>query len=438
MLKTTLFGAAGVSGTTGFIVVENKTSNASIYDQAMSYDGQGGVFMLYYAPSYPSSVHLLKFSSSGILQCGRVLKSNVDLIEASICNRPDGGTFIAGLVWFGSDIGNQGFIVKYSSDGSLLWQKFTNWAADTSLDSVVSDKSSSSLYALGAETPNGRLLCKFDSQTGGVTSSVWLDGIPGTPILGDTDSFGNVYIVSKSTPTITKITYSTSSGTASWCYQFTIGYECYLNDLVVDGNNNIYVALISRSYSSATTTFILVKMSTSGLIQWSKGFTVNSEIGTCSAYRGISVSSSGDIYLTCSYLSGPNVQYTTNITKFSQDGTVLWQREMRCDQGLTITTSSRAAVVGDALWSSSTLMLASGQAVGLVLSPRVDGSTLGSYAAGSYATVTYSPGTRSVSDVSNVGMTPVVVMTSPMVLSITNGTLTSQTSELSYTSYNFS
>ena len=433
MLKTTLFGAAGVSGTPGLIVVGDNTSYASIYDQDMSYNGQGGVYTLYVEQWFSTRVHLLKFSSSGSLQFGRVLQLDTVPSGRSICNRPDGDTFIVGTAGSGSTTGYKGFIVKYSSSGSLLWQKFTNLANSSGLDIVFSDKSSSSMYAIGINMPSESFLCKFDNQTGSITSSVWLSDIPGNPILGDTDSLGNVYIVSESSPTITKIT-SLSSGSASWCYQFTIGDVCYVNDLVVDGNNNIYVALLSGPYSSTTSTFILVKMSTSGLIQWSKGFTVNSNMGTCSASRGISVSSSGHIYLTCKDLSGgPSVQY---ITKFSQDGTVLWQREMRCDP--EITTNSRAAVVGDTLWSSCTIMPASGPTLGLVLSPRVDGSTLGSYAAGSYATVTYSPGTRSLSDVSNLSMTPVVVYTLPMNLPITNGTFTSQTSGLPYTSYNFS
>tara|TARA_B100001564_G_scaffold187175_1_gene157171 strand:+ start:6378 stop:12611 length:6234 start_codon:yes stop_codon:yes gene_type:complete len=247
-----------------------KSTIGSMRAEALAIDSSDNVIVTGYAPILISGNQsygflIAKYNSSGVLQWARTLD------QEGTGNKNEYGYGIAvdssDNIYVCGEAGNSGYgstdclIAKYDSSGNIQWQKLLGDQYSTTQDrfrSVTVD-SSDNIYAIGhSEKPNDNndtIIAKYDAS-GNIAWQKYIDNdAQGKAI--DTDSSGNVYILSESIRVVGAgnadlyIAKLDSSGNMQW--QNTLGGE--YNELTFDlciSLDNLYISGTTRSLSSNT------------------------------------------------------------------------------------------------------------------------------------------------------------------------------------------
>ena len=276
MLKHLLRG--GGSGLDGDSWVTTLGGSGDDYGLSVAVAPDGSVYVCGYTGSAGAGsfdLLLIKFSSSGTVQWQKTLGSRSLDVGYSVAVAPDGSVYICGYSEFNT-IGEYDFVLaKFSSSGTVQWQKRLG-SSHFEMGRYVAVAPDGSVYVCGytAETTNGNpalLLVKFSS-----------------------------------------------SGTVQW--QKILDGRLTENGLsvAVAPDGSIYVCGHTSSVGAGRTDLVLAKFSSSGTVQWQKllGGSAN-EYG-----QSVAVASDGSVYV-CG-----ETYDNLLLAKFRSSGTVQWQKKL--------------------------------------------------------------------------------------------------------------
>ena len=144
------------------------------------------------------------------------------------------------------------------------------------------------------------------------------------------DSGNNVYVmgitnyVAYSSGSLQLAKYN-SLGEIQWQRSLSSGRANGSGDVAVDSSGNVYAA---ATYTiSSVDYWVLAKYDTDGILVWQKQISFGSSSATFNPVQGITLDSSGNIYLTGRSTGYNTGGYSHAIThKYDGDGTVIWQR----------------------------------------------------------------------------------------------------------------
>ncbi|MFX1500449.1 MAG: hypothetical protein ACFFDH_05725 [Promethearchaeota archaeon] len=196
------------------------------------------------------------------------------------------------------------FLLKYDSDGNLLWN--ITWGG------------SESEYGNGIE----------------------IDSLENILTIGSTMSYGAGY------NDVFLLKYN-SSGNLLWNKTWGGSGLDEGNGIVIDGSGNILITGATQSYGAGATDTLLLKYDSDGNLLWYKtwgGF--GYECGF-----GIAVDGSGNILITGSTSSYGAGEDNTFILKYDSDGNLLWYKiwggnDNDCGDGITLDSSGNAFITG--------------------------------------------------------------------------------------------
>ena len=268
-----------------------------------------------------SDLFLVKYNSLGWKQWSTLLGSTQNDYALGTDVDNSGNIYITGFSQgdFDGNANNGNddlFLSKYNSSGTKQWTRTLGTVQDDKATDVAI-YSSSIAYVTGHTKGditgdnagnNDIFLLRYNSSG----SLIWRIQIGSTyDDLSqgiDTDSSGNVYLTGYTEGDLTGdssgdadffIAKYNSSGTIQWLNQLDSTSDSFAQGLVIDSSNNIYVTghtegSFDGNTNSGGSDIFLIKYNTSGAKQWSlQTGSSGNEYG-----KGISVDSSGNIYIT--------------------------------------------------------------------------------------------------------------------------------------------
>jgi hypothetical protein len=173
------------------------------------------------------------------------------------------------------------------------------------------------------------------------------------------DSAGNVYAAGNSAGAIALLKYS-PGGALQWVQRFQDGFWGWssLAGMVIDGSGNIVLAGTTTTSTSSPTDVIVLKYSSSGVLQWSSRYLTTG--GLNESASAIGVDGIGNVYVTGTAYGGAT-DYDMLLLKFSPTGTRLWERKYDgpggWDEGVAIAVDAagNAVVAGFSQWFWATV-----------------------------------------------------------------------------------
>ncbi len=254
------------------------SSQENVYACAVNSNGDlffGGVFMM--IPSGAYYAYMVKLNSSGVIQQQHLFGQEMHSIRDIVVDDND-NVYTCGS---GVNSGVQSaYVVKYDNLGQVVWQKKISRGSgyNEALESLAVD-SSGNVYAAGYSNPNS----------------------------GD-----GVLVKLNSSGTVQYSKYVGSSGEYS-----TIGIAC-------DRDDNVYVVGKDSTNQTSGRDFLIVKINSSGTVQWKRSFGV---FGRYSNGYAIAVDSkdnivvSGSSYFVPGTHTGGYDYQNLLIARFLSDGT---------------------------------------------------------------------------------------------------------------------
>lgn len=262
----------------------------------------------------------------------------LNIVESDLCLDSSNNVYVVGYYTHPTTRYYVGLLIKYSTDGALLWQRsvypIPGATGEVIFKSVVVD-SSGNVYVAGYTTISGYnlFLTKFDSSG----TLVWqksYDNATGSEVgyKITADSSGNLYVTgaaASNPPTSTDynllVMKLNASGEIVW--QKNIGnasgsYSEVGRGIVLDSSNNVYVAGSTSSPSGYKC--LVVKLDTDGNVLWQKSFTD----GTNNFYGfDIALDGSNNSYICGYYYGGADLGGF--ILKLDSSGSIIWQRTLK-------------------------------------------------------------------------------------------------------------
>ena len=201
-------------------------------------------------------------------------------IGRSVAVAPDGSVYVCGYTYSAGTGGIDLLLAKFSSSGTVQWQKTLGSGNDTGQSVAVAPDGS--VYVCGRTNSAG---------TGGID-----------------------LLLAK----------FSSSGTVQW--QKTLGgskWE-YGESVAVAPDGSVYVCGRTNSTSAGDYDLLLAKFSSSGTVQWRKTLG-----GSNTDYaNSVAIAPDGSVYV-CGYTNSTGAgDYDLLLAKFSSSGTVQWQKTL--------------------------------------------------------------------------------------------------------------
>ncbi len=276
-----------------------------------------------------------------------------------------------------TNTGNEGYVAKYSTDGTLMWAEKFNLGKDVSSNITLSpDKAGNVIVALVINPAN--YLLKFN----GSGTRLWTKSFPMQSYylaLVSTDATNNIYLASEihldnstGTTTIGTVTLnqSTSDGSSSlikfdpdgnaiWAKTYgSVAGASYTDgwpgDMATDSDGNTYIygwcpnnaafgtTTLSNPLPNSTYSLYLTKINTSGDVLWAKA--VYQKVGTYVYGDLLDIDKQGNAYLGAHFRDKINIdgtEYTSLgaidffTAKFSNSGDFKWIKTIPNNSAIT-------------------------------------------------------------------------------------------------------
>lgn len=278
---------------------------------------------------------------------------------------------------------------KYTTDGTITWQRAIGTDTDSFIDSIAVDPSGN--VAISGPINNyingyTNTVVKYNSS-GTVQWKKYLSGGPST---GEghgvaVDSSGNVYGGGFGGGAVYGLMSSKfdSSGSLQWLKKFNApaSYDAYGGRLAADASGNVYQVGLLRAEPTVYQSF-LIKRNSSGTLQWQRKLS-NSSSSYGIVPMDVTTDSAGNIYTT-NYTAVSSVT-TTVIAKWNSSGTLQWQRSISGSGGVSV-GKIRTDSLGSIYIIGTTNVAGNSDAIAFKLPG--DGSLTGTYSVGSWS-ITY-------------------------------------------------
>ena len=325
MLKHLLRGGSGIKGDSWVAILSGREN----VGRSVAVAPDGSVYVCGYTNSVGAGEQdffLVKFSNSGTVQWQRTLGGSGDDYGWSVAVASDGSVYVCGYT-NSTGAGNNDFLLaKFSSSGTVQWQRTLGGSGDDCGKSVAVAPDGS-VYVCGYTRSAGAgeedlLLAKF-SSSGTVQWQKTFGsqyGDEGRSVVVAPD--GSVYVCG-STYGDSDFLFAkfSSSGTVQWekalgrgNYTYEFGYS-----VAVAPDGSVYVC----GTSTHDMDLFLAKFSSSGTMQWQTAL----DGGHSDKGYSVAVAPDGSVYV-CGYTYPPNGDrgYVLLFAKFSSSGTVQWQK----------------------------------------------------------------------------------------------------------------
>lgn len=288
-----------------------------------------------------------------------------------------------------------GFIAKYDTSGSLVWQKeLTRTTNNIEFFGSVTD-SSGTTYIAGRYDQSTPYFVKYDSS-GNVVWEKLINSHTGAGYDASLDSSGNVYFVGQfgwsGGGLAGFIIKYNSSGTEQWQRRIAnndiqANQTAILWGVSTNSSGDSYVT--GTVVSPTQYDVVIAKYNTSGTLQWQRVL-ANSVNGFNLGY-GIAIDSSDNSYITGRMTTSTNTEMF--IAKYNSSGTYQWQRKITNNNGTSECIGYNTAI--DSLGNFMAVGysgVASGQTSAFYMRAPADGSLTGSYSVATQ-TVAYATST---------------------------------------------
>jgi uncharacterized delta-60 repeat protein len=245
-----------------------------------------------------------------------------------------GNVYSAGKV-FNTGSGMDIFTVKYSSSGSILWERTYNGPGNANdiAHSIAVDKKGNVYVggeSKGLNTERDYVLLKFNSQG----DEQWVKRYNG--VTGSVDIISKVLIDQTGNPVVTGSSYELATvsdivtikydpdGNELWRSHFNgpANGNDFANDMKIDAFGNIYVC--GSSFGGVgINDFILIKYNINGVEIWNR--TYNGPVNGNDNFTSLAIDILGNVVITGSSVgSGTAIDFAT--VKYSPLGDSLWTR----------------------------------------------------------------------------------------------------------------
>ncbi len=297
------------------------------YDNAKAVAVNGGnVYVAGTTRSYGaglSDIFLLKYDRNGDLAWNKTW-GGISYDGSWAATADNEGIYVAGFTYTVGNLNANAALLKYDSDGNLLWSRTWGGAEDAVARGVAVDGRGAVYvagYLRGTTTTTKSFLLKYD-QTGkltwnetfggegvnafavGVSDGVYVDGTNETTV-------NNLY---RSTMFLTKFD---KAGSILWSRQWGSNPINYCWSISVNGDN-IYQAG-TTSDGSSNSDAVLLSYDTSGTLKFNVTWGKTEE-----EYAWGIIGSNNYIYLTGHIYNGTRSSYDALVLKFATDGTPIW------------------------------------------------------------------------------------------------------------------
>jgi hypothetical protein len=236
-------------------------------------------------------------------------------------------------------------LIKYSSSGSIVWQRELTQPYNGRYYGVTVD-SSGNVYACGQQVDgNGNydgLVVKYNSsgtlqwQTMVYNSSTTSGSRNESFNSIAVDSSGNSYVVTTYFRAVAGVSPKIlivkldSSGNISWQRTLSGTYSSdpaiYAGGLCLDSSANVYIAGNTKDSSGILTGYI-AKYNSSGTIQWQRKVSDNGPTNYSATQCGGVTSDGTNIYVSATYHNSSG-GVNAGILKYNASGAIQWQRRL--------------------------------------------------------------------------------------------------------------
>ncbi|MBE2226718.1 MAG: SBBP repeat-containing protein [Ignavibacteria bacterium] len=236
----------------------------------------------------------------------------------------------AGNVYVTGSGGSNYLTVKYSPEGTVLWQAVYNGPAnDADNGTAIAVDNSGNVYVTGRSFGTGTetdfATIKYDAAG----TQLWVQRYNGSNNSDDAgisvviDAAGNVYAggwaSQGSSVDYTIVKYS-SAGSQLWVRNYNNGSNDFLRAMVIDASGNIYATGVSRGASNDD--YATVKYNSSGTLLWSARYNGS---GVDDA-KGLTVDQQGNVIVTgYATTAATGKDYTT--VKYNNAGIQQWVKK---------------------------------------------------------------------------------------------------------------
>ncbi len=251
------------------------------------------------------------------------------------------------------------FLVKFSSSGSLLWQRVWNSTLSSRFGSGVNAialDSANNIYLAGYQININQyvLVLKIDQNGGLLWGKVWNGNQDSVATGLALDAMGDVFvsgIADVHANNFHKILLLRFSANGSLVWQKTWGYQSdTANGITADASGNVYLAGTSeRNYGYYSGTYgLLLKFNLTGDLQWGRIWGSDLNFNTANA---VTLDSIGSILVTGrAQASNDTPSIGVSFMKFNSTGGLIIQRawpKNAVADALTTDSSGRTYITGE-------------------------------------------------------------------------------------------
>ena len=344
--SATAFGFTGGTGPPSFLGILLQSAYVNLAATSVAADTESNVIIV--GQGYAG--HILKYSASGDIVWAFTFAGNSGNIDLNgVTTDSSNNIYVVGKS------GNNAFIAKLNSSGSILWQKTqnpgsSNYYTRNFFWQQVKIDSSGNVNVVGTfndnvQYHNGEEYLKYDNgyiataqynssgvfQWGrkfGVISKGLIPSLAGFGI--SLDGSGNIYVsgsavrgansggLTGASHLVLPVLKYNSSGTQQWGYLYRDDLHTSINEkghLVTDSSGNSYI--VSTTASDGPMIF---KINSDGTLQWSKVYT-----SRCFGI-GLDLSSTSFYVASMVTIPGPTFYNQAGLTKISSAGSIQFIR----------------------------------------------------------------------------------------------------------------